>query len=77
MSRNHLPQLSLRATLLGAAALSALPVAAPLTPAVAQQVALEEIVVTTRKREESLIDIPVSIVAISADQLENYGLSDL
>ncbi len=76
-SRIHSTPLSLKAALLGAAAFSAIPVAAPVTPAVAQQVALEEIVVTTRKRDERLLDIPVSIVAISADQLENYGLSDL
>lgn len=64
-----------------AAAITALPLGLTvgLTPtaASAQQMAIEEIIVTTRKREENLMDIPVSIIAISADQLDNYGLSNL
>lgn len=64
-----------------AAAITALPfgMSVGLTPttASAQQMALEEIIVTTRKREENLMDIPVSIIAISADQLDNFGLSNL
>lgn len=41
---------------------------------------LEEIVVTARKREESRQDVPLSVAAISADQLEAQGtrqVSDL
>ncbi len=63
--------------LLSAAMAAALPMTFDVTPAHAQGIALEEIIVTTRKREENLLDIPVSIVAISADQLDNYGLNDL
>ena len=47
------------------------------TPALAQEAALEEIIVTARKREENLIDIPVAITAISGETVENYGLNDL
>jgi iron complex outermembrane recepter protein len=43
-------------------------------PAFAQ---LEEIVVTARKREESLQNIPVSVLAISGQQIEEQGLYDL
>ncbi len=34
-----------------------------------------EIIVTARKREESLQDVPLSIVTLSADQLQGRGLA--
>jgi iron complex outermembrane receptor protein len=43
------------------------------TPAEGQN-ALSEIVVTARRREESLQDVPVSITAISGDELQQRGL---
>lgn len=64
-----------------AAAITALPLglSVGLTPtaASAQQMAIEEIIVTTRKREENLMEIPVSIISISADQIDNFGLNSL
>ena len=48
--------------------------------AVAQQVALEEIIVTARKREENLQDVPMSITALTADALRDantFGLEDI
>lgn len=39
--------------------------------------ALEEIVVTARKREENVQDVPISISAFSGDQLESLGVEDL
>lgn len=39
--------------------------------------ALDEIVVTARKREESLLDIPIAISAVTADQLEQRGITKL
>ncbi|MEQ8507961.1 MAG: TonB-dependent receptor [Rhodospirillaceae bacterium] len=45
--------------------------------AVAQQMALEEIVVTARKREESLQDVPLSITALSALDFERRSIDDL
>ncbi len=45
-------------------------------PAVAQ-VQLEEIVVTARKREERLQEIPIAITAFTADQLQRAGFKDL
>ncbi|MBK7250881.1 MAG: TonB-dependent receptor [Gammaproteobacteria bacterium] len=38
---------------------------------------LEEIIVTAQKREESLHDTPISIVAFSANQLADRGISSL
>ena len=38
---------------------------------------LEEVVVTARKRSENLQDVPMSVTAISAEQLERLGIRDL
>ncbi|NHN38250.1 TonB-dependent receptor [Pseudomaricurvus alcaniphilus] len=40
-------------------------------------VSLEEIVVTARRREEALQDVPVSIAALSADSLEKSSVQEL
>ena len=45
------------------------------SPAMLERV--EEITVTARKREESLQDTPVSVVAFGADDLEARGAKDL
>ena len=58
-----------------------LPVVAPLATAQSEPEAapstLEEIVVTARKREESLQDTPISITAFSASMLEEANMVDL
>jgi iron complex outermembrane receptor protein len=41
------------------------------------QMALEEVVVTARKREESLQDIPIAVTALSGENLQELGLRDL
>ncbi|NKB43296.1 MAG: TonB-dependent receptor [Alphaproteobacteria bacterium] len=41
------------------------------------QLAVEEIVVTTRKRSESLQEVPLAITAFTADTLERKGLSSI
>lgn len=38
---------------------------------------IEEVTVTTRKREESLQVVPLAVTAISADQIERQGISSL
>ena len=43
----------------------------------AQQAQLDEIVVTARKREENLQEVPMSVTAIDAEQLERLGIRDL
>ena len=42
-----------------------------------QQLVLEEIVVTARKRNESLLDVPLAVTAFSAQDLLNIGAKDL
>jgi len=47
--------------------------------AVAQEtsLALEEVVVTARRREESLQDVPIAVSAFSADKLDNFGILNI
>jgi len=45
-------------------------------PAAAQQVTLDEIVVTARKRSESLQEIPLTITAFTADDINAAGFQD-
>ena len=68
------------------AALAAVAIAATALPAVAQDdssrrgganVFLEEILVTARKREESLLDAPLSVSVLSAEQIEALQVRDL
>jgi iron complex outermembrane receptor protein len=47
-----------------------------ISTAQAQQIALEEIVVTARKREESLLDVPLSITALTAGDIESLNVKD-
>jgi len=54
----------------------------PLTPALAQTVpqqsiVIDDIIVTARKRTESVQDVPISISAIDAQQIENLNLHNL
>jgi iron complex outermembrane receptor protein len=43
----------------------------------ADSVALDEVVVTARKREENLIDVPLAITAVTADQIAREGIKDV
>jgi iron complex outermembrane receptor protein len=47
------------------------------TPAAAQGPALEEIVVTARKRQESIQDIPMAITAFTSEEIIRRGLQSL
>lgn len=38
---------------------------------------LEEVIITAQRREESLQDAPISVMALGAEQLENEGISSL
>ncbi len=64
-------RIGLGAFVLGGAVVLAAPVP------VQAQAELEEIVVTARKREESLQEIPVAISALSAAQMERAGITRL
>ncbi len=56
------------------AATAALVALAVATPALGQ---VDEIIVTARKRDENLREIPVSIEAITAEDIQRQGLTDL
>ena len=77
----------IRAMLVAGTALAALPAGAQVadTPAPAQDgtttttdtQASEEIVVIARKREERIVDVPIAVTALSADQLAKSQAIDL
>ncbi len=48
----------------------------PAGPALAQGLALEEIVVTARKRDESILEVPVSVTALSQEMLDRAGIDN-
>jgi len=60
--------LALTASFAGAEALAADASNAP---------ALEEIIVTAEKRSENLQDVPISVVALSAQQIKDAGITDI
>ena len=64
----------LKAALYGSVAMFTSSLAAE---AVAQSLAIEEITVTSRKREESLLEIPVSVTAFSQSDIDALGVRDL
>jgi len=49
----------------------------PAEPAVAERRAIEEVIVSARKRKEPIQDVPVSVSAFSGDQLDARGLDDV
>ena len=46
-------------------------------PAMSQDLEIEEIVVTARKREESLLEVPVAITAFGFDEMDRKGFTSL
>lgn len=43
----------------------------------AQELTLEEVIVTAQKREQRLVDVPVAITALSGQELQQRGLSSI
>ena len=43
----------------------------------AKPAGLEEVIVTARRREEMLQDVPMAVTAFSAELLENVGAPDI
>ncbi|MCU0760896.1 MAG: TonB-dependent receptor plug domain-containing protein [Steroidobacteraceae bacterium] len=73
-------QTRLRAVVVGAAAwLSAATGQAALgqDTAASDSLALEEVVVTARRAEEKLLDVPVAVTAFTAEQIESRGIRNL
>jgi iron complex outermembrane recepter protein len=71
MPSTSLTRQSLVILLTGASALGALPAKAQV--AQNEAAALEEIIVTAQRREERLIDVPIAISAVTAQDLEQRG----
>ncbi len=46
-------------------------------PAIPSWSQLEEVIVTARKREESVLNVPVAITAFSGEQLSQFGTNDM
>ncbi|MEM8547549.1 MAG: hypothetical protein AAGF46_05210 [Pseudomonadota bacterium] len=66
--------------LLGAALPAAVLLSLLPTPADAQETgakSIDEVVVTARRREESLQDVPLAITAISGEELARIGIEDI
>jgi len=59
------------------AVIATLGMTAPSPRALAQEGVLEEVIVTARKREESLQETPVAVTALSADTLRDAGIRNL
>ena len=74
MSEHGVRGPALRALTATAGALALLPCA---TPVRAQPAAVEEVVVTARKREERLLETPVAVSAVTAKDIESLGLANL
>jgi len=62
---------------MGAATLAGQPAFAQSSSAEARGPALEEVVVTARKREESLQDVPLPVTALSAEDIANRQVTSL
>jgi iron complex outermembrane receptor protein len=72
-----MPAVNHNRKLLLSALLAALGLTGEAPVALAQQGALEEVVVTARRREESLQETPVAVTALSADTLRDAGVRNL
>ncbi|MBK6736816.1 MAG: TonB-dependent receptor [Haliea sp.] len=46
-------------------------------PSLAEDLALEEVVVTARKREESLQEVPVAVTAFTAETMQSLGIKNM
>src|SRR6202167_832386 len=46
-------------------------------PTTTSQPTLTEIIVTAQKREQNIQDVPISVIALSAQQLKDSGVSDI
>ena len=76
---------SIRCLLLGAAPLAVqaqqqpadAPAAASSAPSVANAINLNRVTVTAQKREQQVVDVPISISAFSSDFMHRFGISDV
>ena len=57
--------------------LLAMPLAAPAADSASAWVPIGEMIVTARKREESVLEVPVAVTAFSASDIAALGLTDI
>lgn len=74
--RTEKPTLSAPRILFGAAVAATLWSATYTLPALADELVLEEIVVTAQRREQNLQEVPVSVTAFTGDMLERSKITD-
>ena len=66
-----------KAALLAGAAWSVVPTLALAQTTAGEDVGVEEVVVTARRREETLKDVPVAVTAVSGERLAATGAVDI
>jgi len=64
-------------TLAASIASATLMMSQPAVVSAAESFSLEEVVVTARKRQESLLEAPVAITAVSGDDIEKQGITSM
>ena len=67
--------ISPRHKLAAAVASATILMASPVTLYAENSLTLEEVVVTARKRTESLMNAPVAVTAVSGEAMENQGVT--
>ena len=77
MNRSVRFQTSASAALVTATVVLAAGFVSPVAGAQASGPVLEEITVSARKREESLIDVPLTITVLSSEAIEDKGIREL
>ncbi|MDO9335792.1 MAG: TonB-dependent receptor [Caulobacter sp.] len=70
------PAMTLRTLLCAATALTGVALTAPAFAQEAEASAVEEVIITARKKAESLQDTPVTVTAFSGEQLQEQGITD-
>lgn len=76
-ARNKADYVRPRRTLLATAVTTALVAGVTSSPLLAQELAIEEIIVTATKRAESVMDVPLAIQALSGDFIRDVNLNDV
>jgi iron complex outermembrane receptor protein len=77
MNCHHSMRLAVAVAINGALLVSSIAHAQNAPGAVAEETSLQEVVVTAQRREEAMVDVPITIAAISTEQLETVNATDL
>ncbi|RJG08298.1 TonB-dependent receptor [Massilia cavernae] len=77
LNRSAAAMLAITGSTLAMAHAQTTPADAPPSQEVATEASMGKVVVTARRREETLQDVPVSVTAYSAEQLSKQGIPDI